>query len=340
MTQLSPVAVSMGDPAGIGPEIILKAWQSWRRHNGVPPLIALGDIDAFTATAQALGLPAPCPLPTPTREAAETLDGLPVFDVGVKIAAPVRPGQPDTANAACTKAAIETGVRLALDGQVSALVTAPIAKSVMYEAGFAFPGHTEFLAELCAGHPVDGPKGPAMMLAGGGLRAVLVTIHEPLVRALSLITPQRVEATARITDAALRRDFGIARPRLALAGLNPHAGEGGALGDEEINILDPLAARLRADGIDITDAQPPDTLFHAEARAGYDAAICLYHDQGLIPVKTLEVHGGVNITLGLPIVRTSPDHGTAFNIAGQGVARPDSLLAALEQAVKIAECRA
>lgn len=340
MPHLSPVAVSMGDPAGIGPEIILKAWSNWHRRKGVPPLIALGDIDAFTATARALDLPDPQSLPTPTSDAAAALGGLAVLDGGIKLARPVRPGQADPANAACVKAAIETGVRLCLDGQVSALVTAPIAKSVMYEAGFAFPGHTEFLAELCAGTPVDGPSGPAMMLAGGGLRVVLVTIHEPLARALSLITPRRVEAIARIADCALRRDFGLDNPRLALAGLNPHAGEGGALGQEEIEILDPLAARLRADGINITDAQPPDTLFHAEARAGYDAAICLYHDQGLIPVKTLDFHGGVNITLGLPIVRTSPDHGTAFNIAGQGIARPDSLLAALEQAVQIAECRA
>ncbi|WP_323763150.1 4-hydroxythreonine-4-phosphate dehydrogenase PdxA [Maricaulis sp.] len=340
MPPLSPVAVSMGDPAGIGPEIILKAWHDWHQRDAVPPMIALGDIDAFAATAHALGLPAPQPLPIPTRKAATALDGLPVFDVGIKLARAVRPGSAEPANAACIKAAIETGVRLCLDGQASALVTAPIAKSVMYEAGFAFPGHTEFLAELCAETPVDGPSGPAMMLSGGGLRVVLVTIHEPLARALSLITPERVDAIARLTNHALRHDFGIASPRLALAGLNPHAGEGGNLGTEEVEHLNPLAERLRQDGINISDARPPDTLFHAEARAGYDAAICLYHDQGLIPVKTLDFHGGVNITLGLPIVRTSPDHGTAFTIAGQGLARPDSLLAALEQAVRIAECRA
>lgn len=340
MTHSSPVAVSMGDPAGIGPEIILKAWNNWHRRSGVPPLIALGDINAFTAAARTLGLPDPQPLPTPTSGAAAALDGLPVFDVGIKLARPVEPGKADPANAACIKAAVETGVRLCLDGRVSALVTAPIAKYVMYEAGFAFPGHTEFLADLCAETAVDGPNGPAMMLSGGGLRVVLVTIHEPLARALTLITPRRVEAITRLADFALRRDFGLANPRLALAGLNPHAGEDGALGDEEINMLNPLAERLRADGINISDAQPPDTLFHAEARAGYDAAVCLYHDQGLIPVKTLDFHGGVNITLGLPIVRSSPDHGTAFNIAGQGVARPDSLLAAVEQAVQIAECRA
>lgn len=343
MTRPSPVVVSMGDPAGIGPEIILKAWQSWRTAPDAGPgsgtFVALGDVAAFESAAQQLTLPPPQQLATLSDADDVMPRGLPVLDVGVSLATDCLPGQPDAAHAACIKAAIETGVRLCLDGQASALVTAPIAKSVMYAAGFSFPGHTEFLAELCADHLVIGPRGPAMMLAGGGLRVVLVTIHEPLARALTLITPDRVEAIARLTDAALRRDFGIARPRLALAGLNPHAGEGGALGDEELTLLNPLAARLRADGIDLTDAQPPDTLFHAEARAGYDAAICLYHDQGLIPVKTLDFHGGVNITLGLPIVRTSPDHGTAFNIAGQGIARADSLLAALSQATRIAAYR-
>lgn len=339
MTHPSPVVVSMGDPAGIGPEIILKAWTIWRDRAGVPPLLALGDPAAFEATAHALGLPTPRVVGTPSAAADTQPGGLPVFEVGINLDAPATPGKPDAANAACIKAAIETGVRLCLDDQARALVTAPIAKAVMYDAGFSFPGHTEFLAELCAEHPMQTPRGPAMMLAGGGLRVVLVTIHEPLARAISLITPERVESIARLCHAALQRDFGIAQPRLALAGLNPHAGEGGALGEEERDILDPLAERLRADGVDITDALPPDTMFHAEARADYDAAICLYHDQGLIPVKTLDFHGGVNITLGLPIVRTSPDHGTAFNIAGRGEARPDSLLAALAQACAIAECR-
>lgn len=179
-----------------------------------------------------------------------------------------------------------------------------------------------------------------MMLSGGGLRVVLATIHLPLRAAIDAITGERIAAIARLTDHALRRDFGIAAPRLALAGLNPHAGEGGALGREEIEIVNPAAEALRAEGIDITDALPPDTMFHAEARAGYDAAVCLYHDQGLIPVKTLDFHGGVNITLGLPIVRTSPDHGTAFAIAGTGTARPDSLIAAIREAATIARHRA
>jgi len=339
MSHPSPVVMSMGDPAGIGPEIILKAWNTWRDRAGAPPVLALGDTALFKATARALGMSEPIKVAAPADAAHAQSSGLPVFDVGPGLDAPAIPGQPDPANAASIKAAIEAGVGLCLDGQARALVTAPIAKSVMYDAGFSFPGHTEFLAELCAEQPMDLPRGPAMMLAGGGLRVVLVTIHEPLARAISLITPDRVEAIARLTHSALQRDFGIARPRLALAGLNPHAGEDGALGNEERDMLNPLAERLRSDGLAITDALPPDTLFHAEARAGYDAAICLYHDQGLIPVKTLDFHGGVNITLGLPIVRTSPDHGTAFNIAGRGEARPDSLLAALEQACAIAECR-
>ncbi|WP_369823692.1 4-hydroxythreonine-4-phosphate dehydrogenase PdxA [Maricaulis sp. W15] len=340
MSRLSPVVVSMGDPAGIGPEIILKAWERWRRRDETHPLVALGDLSAFAPIATQLGLPQPRAIATSEAAATVMPDALPVLDVGVSLHAPVQAGAADPAHAACIKAAIETGVRLCLDKRACALVTAPIAKTVMYEAGFSFPGHTEFLAELCADQPFEGPRGPAMMLAGGGLRVVLVTIHEALSRAIGQITPERVEAIARLTDAALRRDFAIAAPRLALAGLNPHAGEGGALGDEEIRLLNPVAAKLRAEGFDITDALPPDTMFHAEARAGYDAAICLYHDQGLIPVKTLDFHGGVNITLGLPIVRTSPDHGTAFAIAGQGIARPDSLLAALDQAVQIAGCRA
>ena len=220
------------------------------------------------------------------------------------------------------------------------MVTAPISKSVMYEAGFAFPGHTEFLADLTRDQAVAGERGPAMMLSGGGLRVVLTSIHQSLAQAVAGLSGERIEHIARLTHQALQRDFAIPAPRLALAGLNPHAGEAGSLGREEIEIINPAAARLRAEGIATTDALPSDTMFHAEARSHYDAAICLYHDQGLIPVKTLDFHGGVNITLGLPIVRTSPDHGTAFDIAGTGQARPDSLIAALALAAEIARNRA
>lgn len=335
MSPASPIVVSMGDPAGIGPEIILKAHEALR-GSGIP-LLALGDHSVFAAMAAALGLPAP--IRTDSPSAPPPGDALAVLEPPVATNGKVEPGRPDPANAAATMAAIEAGVSLCREGRAAALVTAPIAKSVMYEAGFRFPGHTEYLAELTADAPVEGPRGPAMMLSGGGLRVVLVTIHLALRDAIDALSADAIAHTARLTHHALQRDFGIASPRLALAGLNPHAGEGGALGREEIEIVNPVAARLRAEGTGITDALPPDTMFHAEARANYDAAICLYHDQGLIPVKTLDFHGGVNITLGLPIVRTSPDHGTAFAIAGKGEARPDSLVAAIREATAIAERR-
>jgi len=336
MNRLSPIVVSMGDPAGIGPEIILKAHAALSGGD-TPPIVALGDAAVFRERAAALGLAAPQTL---ERFGAPPPGPLAVFQPYETCTAPVEPGRPDPAHAGAVKAAIETGVALCLEGEASALVTAPISKAVLYEAGFSFPGHTEYLADLTAEAPLDGPRGPAMMLSGGGLRVVLVTIHRPLRQALDAVSGERIEHVARLTHHALKRDFGIAEPRLGLAGLNPHAGEGGALGREEIETVNPAAERLRAEGIDITDALPPDTMFHAEARAGYDAAICLYHDQGLIPVKTLDFHGGVNITLGLPIVRTSPDHGTAFGIAGTGEARADSLIAAIREAALIAEHRA
>lgn len=338
MPGASPVVISMGDPAGIGPEIILKAWEQ-RKRSG-PLFACIGDIDALITCAARLGLPAPAQITDLAMAAPAFPNALPVLPAPIRLTAPLIPGTPDPRHGAATKACIESGVALCLSGDARALVTAPIAKSVMYEAGFNFPGHTEFLAELTRDHPVPGPRGPAMMLAGGGLRVVLTSIHEPLARAIATLSAARIEQIARLTHQSLQRDFGIARPRLALAGLNPHAGENGSLGREEIDLINPAAARLRAEGIAITDALPPDTMFHAEARAGYDAAICLYHDQGLIPVKTLDFHGGVNITLGLPIVRTSPDHGTAFDIAGRGIARADSLLAALDAAAEIAGHRA
>ncbi|WP_203293471.1 4-hydroxythreonine-4-phosphate dehydrogenase PdxA [Maricaulis parjimensis] len=337
MTAQPPIVVSMGDPAGVGPEIILKAWQRLRHHPMV--FAAIGDFDLFSRTASTLGLPGPIPIDSPALASAHFADCLPVLGTEAALCEPVIPGQANPAHAAATKSAIEAGVRYCLDGEASALVTAPIAKSVMYAAGFSFPGHTEFLAGLTAQAPLEGPRGPAMMLTGGGLRVVLVTIHEPLQRAISLISEARIQHIARLTHHALKQDYGIARPRLALAGLNPHAGEGGSLGDEEIRILNPAAEQLRAEGIEISDARPPDTLFHEEARKTYDAVVCMYHDQGLIPVKTLDFHGGVNVTLGLPIIRTSPDHGTAFDIAGTGEARADSLLAAIREAKAIASHR-
>lgn len=338
MSLVAPIGVSMGDPAGIGPEIILKAWQALRSDS--LPFLCIGDPAPLDAAAHRLGLPSPRPVTEPKEAVNVFAYALPCLPASTSLTVEVRPGQPDTAHAGMVLAAIRDGVTGCIDGTLSALVTAPIAKSVLYDAGFTFPGHTEYLAELTAVTPLSGPRGPAMMLAGGGLRVVLTSIHEALADAVSQLDLDHIKSIARLTHHALIQDFGIASPRLALAGLNPHAGEAGALGREEIEILNPMAAQLRSEGIDITDACPPDTMFHAEARETYDAAICLYHDQGLIPVKTLDFHGGVNITLGLPIVRTSPDHGTAFNIAGTGQARPDSLIAALRQAQAIAEQRA
>jgi len=210
---------------------------------------------------------------------------------------------------------------------------------VLYEAGFKFPGHTEFLGDLSQGRPTPYAAGPVMMLAAQDLRVGLATVHLPLTEAAKQLTTDRILETARVMLSALKLDFGLKAPRLALTGLNPHAGEGGALGREEIEIINPAAEQLRSEGFDVTDAQPADTLFHAEARQRYDAVLAMYHDQGLIPVKTLDFHGGVNITLGLPFIRTSPDHGTAFGIAGQGIARPDSLIAAIKKARELANNR-
>ena len=327
----APLALTMGEPAGIGPEIIISAWRALR---GRPDL-------AFTVIGDAALLDmlgAPVAAVRDPREAREHPDRLAVIDQ--PLSAPAHPGRSDPAHAPAITGWIETAVRLALSGQASGVVTAPIAKAPLYAAGFRFPGHTEFIADLTAATPWPEARGPVMMLTALDLRAVLVTIHAPLSQVPELVTIERVTRTARVTHEALRRDFGIERPRLALAALNPHAGEGGSIGLEEIEVLRPAAQALRAEGIDITDPLPSDTLFHAEARRGYDAAVCLYHDQALIPVKTLDFWGGVNVTLGLPVVRTSPDHGVGFDIAGQGRARPDSLISAIELAAGMARARA
>jgi 4-hydroxythreonine-4-phosphate dehydrogenase len=316
---MSAIAVSLGDPAGIGPEIVVKAWAE-RAAREVPDFYVIGDPGAVERAGARLRL---------------SVEGLRVDPA--PLAAAETPGRPDPRNGPAIVAAIEAGVAAARSGAAAALVTCPIAKAVLYEAGFRFPGHTEYIADLCAVAPEDGPL---MMLAAADLRVALVTIHTPLRAAVAAISEAAILRSARILDRALRRDFGIARPRIALAGLNPHAGEGGALGGEEADIINPAAARLRREGVDISDARAADSMFHAEARAGYDAALCLYHDQGLIPIKTLDFWGGVNTTLGLPIVRTSPDHGTAFDVAGHGVARADSLVAALRLAAAIAARRA
>ncbi len=331
MTPAPPLALTMGEPAGVGPEIIAAAWRSLREES--QPFLVIGDAALMRAQGVAVQ-----EITAPSDAAAIFARALPVLNVSLP--APVTPGRPEPANAGAVADWIEQAVNLALGGEVAGLVTAPIAKAPLYAAGFRFPGHTEFIAELTADVPFAGVRGPVMMLTAKDLRACLVTIHSPLAEVPELVTAERVSRTARVVNEAMKRDFGIASPRLALAALNPHAGEGGALGLEEIEVLAPAAAALRREGINITDPQPADTLFHDEARAGYDAVLCLYHDQALIPVKTLDFWGGVNATLGLPVVRTSPDHGTGFDIAGKGVARPDSLVGASRSAAAMAAARA
>lgn len=319
-----PLALTLGDPAGVGPEIVARAWAALK--DGDLRFLAIGD----RALLESQGVPTGEP-------DADFASALPVLDQPV--GAPVTPGRPDAAHAPAVIGWIETAVAMALDGRAGGVVTAPISKASLYAAGFRFPGHTEFIAALTAAAPYAGERGPVMMLTARDLRVCLVTIHVPLAEVPELVTVERVVRTARVTHEAMTRDFGLAAPRLALAGLNPHAGEGGALGREEAEILAPAAARLRAEGIDISDPRPADTLFHEAARRTYDAAVCLYHDQALIPVKTLDFWGGVNATLGLPIVRTSPDHGVGFDIAGQRRARADSLIAALRLAARMAAAR-
>jgi 4-hydroxythreonine-4-phosphate dehydrogenase len=333
LSRSRPLALSLGDPAGIGPEIAVKAWLAL--HQSGPAFFVVGDHDVLAAAAQSA---VPVRRISAADEAAAVFPhALPVMDLPLR--ARVVSGKPSVDHAEMIIRWIETGVGLALSGDAGALVTCPIAKAPLYEAGFGYPGHTEFVAALTARAPVAGPRGPVMMLAAADLRTVLVTIHTPLVEAIKAVTTERIVEVARITAHALSQDFGVLGPRLALAGLNPHAGEGGALGREEIDIVAPAARRLRAEGIDCSDPRPADTLFHAEARRSYDAVICLYHDQALIPVKTIDFWGGVNITLGLPIVRTSPDHGTGFDLAGRGLARADSLIAAIRAAGDIAARR-
>jgi 4-hydroxythreonine-4-phosphate dehydrogenase len=325
---MKPLALTMGDPAGIGGELSLKAWQALRA--GGPVFVALDDPERLERLARDMGLAVPVRTVTDPAQAAEIFrSALPVLPV--RLAAPAIPGQPNQSNARAVVASIEQATKLALAGAVGGVVTNPINKAALYQAGFTYPGHTEFLAEL------TGATGQQiMMLASPMLRVVPVTVHVSLRDSIAMLTTEMIVAAARTTATALRRDFGIASPRLAIAGLNPHAGEQGALGTEETTLVQPAIDTLRAEGLDVSGPWPPDTMFTAAARARYDVAICMYHDQALIPLKTLDMDHGVNVTLGLPIVRTSPDHGTAFDIAGKGVADPTSLLAAIELAAMLA----
>jgi 4-hydroxythreonine-4-phosphate dehydrogenase len=326
---MPPLALTMGDPAGIGGELTLRAWLA----RMPAPFFALDDPDRLAAIASHLHLTVPiCQIETSAQAAAMFPAALPVLPI--PLATDAVPGKPDPANAAATIRSIERAVAFALAGEAGAVVTNPINKSVLYRAGFAHPGHTEFLAEL-----TGVPGREVMMLAAPALRVVPVTVHVSLRDAIAALTTERIVDVARTAAAALRRDFGIASPRLAVAGLNPHAGEQGALGREDGEIVAPAIATLQAEGIDAAGPYPPDTMFTEHARAGYDAAICMYHDQALIPLKTLDMHHGVNVTLGLPIVRTSPDHGTAYDIAGIGRADATSLIAALTLAGEIVSHR-
>src|SRR5579862_2411648 len=327
-----PLALTMGEPAGIGGEIALAAWL--RRGEGVPPFYLIDDPGRLARLAHALGWEARVQMIVdPTQTAALFAEALPVIPPG---GAPrATPGKPHPADAKLVLRSIETAVCHAQEGHAAALVTNPINKDALYRAGFRHPGHTEYLAELA------GSKTPAiMMLAGADLRVVPVTIHLALREAVSTLTTAAIVHAGRVTNAALRRDFAISSPVIAIAGLNPHAGENGGLGREDIEIVAPAVAQLRAAGIDAKGPLAADTMFHAAARRTYDAALCMYHDQALIPIKTLDFDGAVNVTLGLPFIRTSPDHGTAFDIAGKGVARPDSLIAALRLAAEMAARRA
>ncbi|GJE28100.1 D-threonate 4-phosphate dehydrogenase [Methylobacterium organophilum] len=329
-----PLALTLGDPSGIGPEIALAAWLS-RSERGVPPFVMVGDPDFLERTAYRLGLSVPVAEIDPEYAEEVFPRALPVLPLPGGTTVSATPGTPDSGNAGAIIESITAAVDLVRSGRAAAIVTNPIAKFVLTHVGFAHPGHTEFLAALAA-EPGRAPPLPVMMIWSEALAVVPVTIHVALRRVPDLLTQDLVERTARIVAADLKSRFGMPAPRLVLAGLNPHAGENGTMGSEDREVLAPAVAALRAAGIDIRGPLPADTLFHERARAGYDVALAPTHDQALIPIKTLAFDEGVNVTLGLPFVRTSPDHGTAFDIAGKGIARPDSLIAALRLARRLA----
>jgi len=336
LAEPAPLIVSLGDPCGTGPELVHKARQALHSQPELA-FAVLGDarhLEGFGPVERIHDL----------NEARGAFpNALPVLDR--PLSAPVIPGQPDTRHAPHIIGWISEGVALCRSGEARGLVTAPIAKSVLYASGFTFPGHTEYLGDLTQDAPFTGTRGPVMMLTApdvanrGHLRVVLATIHIPLAEVRAQLSAETIRILIKVTHESLIKDFGIPSPRLALAALNPHAGEDGTIGRDEVDLLGPLAADLRKEGFDLTGPLPADTLFHEEARRLYDAVLCLYHDQGLIPLKTLDFWGGVNITLGLPIVRTSPDHGTGFGIAGKGIARPDSLINAIRAAHDISQNR-
>lgn len=325
-----PLIVTMGDPAGCGPQITCKAWKDLR--NSKHRFCVLGDPRLYESEV-------PITRISQTQEAVAQFEhALPVLPLSLPEFDALEVGEPNPLFAKATIESIHLATSKVLDGAASALVTNPISKAVLYGAGFRHPGHTEFIAEICEQRTAE-PVTPVMMLVGGGLRVALVTIHVPLMTVMDHLTRDRLETVARITHRALQRDFGLAEPRIAFTGLNPHAGESGTIGTEERDTINPLAKDLRASGIEISDARPADTVFHEALSGTYDAVIAMTHDQGLIPVKTLDIWGGVNTTLGLPIIRTSPDHGTAYDAAATNNCRADSLIAAIKLASKMSHTR-
>jgi 4-hydroxythreonine-4-phosphate dehydrogenase len=324
----APLAVSLGDPAGVGPEVIAKAWAVRAAHL-LPPFFAIGDRRSLEAVWNG-----------PIVQIAHPQDAMRAFDAALPLLqvddpGEIEPGVPNLAGARCALDSVEMAVGLARSGAAAGLVTGPVAKSQLYAIGFRHPGQTEFVAERCG----VAAENVAMMMVGPDLRTVPVTIHRPLAKVAEGLTTELILSRARTVARGLARDFGIVAPRLAVAGLNPHAGEGGTMGREELDVIMPAIAQLCDEGIDASGPHSPDTLFHVAARAGYDAAICMYHDQALIPLKTLYFDSGVNMTLGLPVLRTSPDHGTAFGIAGQGQANPRAMIAAIALAGQCARTR-
>jgi 4-hydroxythreonine-4-phosphate dehydrogenase len=327
----------MGDPSGIGPEIAVLAWRD-RKRGELPPFAIYADLDLMLARSRLLARDIEIVPVADAKAAVGVFErALPV--VHVPLVRRSRPGEPDAQNGPATSLAIKRAVADVAAGRASAIVTNPIAKSVLYQAGFKHAGHTEYLGALAKEFWPEDPADSVMMLASSELRVVPVTIHVALKAVPSLLTTTKIIETARVVAAALKRDFAISNPRLVVTGLNPHAGEDGALGTEDRDIIQPAIDALRSEGLNVTGPHSADTLFHAAARTTYDAAICMYHDQALIPIKTLSFDEGVNVTLGLPFVRTSPDHGTAFGIAGKGIASPASLKAALKLAAEMSARR-
>lgn len=327
-----PLLITQGDPAGIGIELTFQIWRQ-REALGLAPFALIGSLAALRWSAARLHIEIPLQAIETSHDCASVFGrALPVIEHGCE--AESAPGQPDPRTAAGTIRAIEIAVALTQAGDARALVTNPISKAVLKAAGFAHPGHTEFLAELAAA-PGTAPPKPVMLIWSELLAVAPVTIHVALKDVPGLLTTAAIVEAATIIDRDMRRWFGLRAPRIAVAGLNPHAGEGGHMGREDIEVIAPAIAALRAAGIDANGPYPADTMFHARARSGYDVALTMYHDQGLIPAKTLAFDDGVNLTLGLPFLRTSPDHGTAFDIAGQGKARPDSLIAAVRLADRL-----